>query len=166
MNKSTLLIVLLITAFCLVSFSSVLADQDGNTRWCNSDQYGCWVTGDNGEKCYILFYSEFARDYIMGKGSSAVVSPMVPGGTMSLGAAPNEAPKAGQAADSEEELSPDEMIDAIAAHFGVELEEYDKAEMKYIDDWEGKVKNVYDAMQGNASDDDLLDMIYGYLPFQ
>ena len=42
----------------LFSFSSVLADNDGRDSWCNSDQYGCWVTDEDGGHCYIMFWSE------------------------------------------------------------------------------------------------------------
>lgn len=94
MNKSKFFVLfLLITAICLVSFSAVLADQEGNRRWCNSDQYGCWVTDENGGQSYLMFFSESARDLFMGPGSSAPVVPAVPGGEMGLSAAPEE-PKA------------------------------------------------------------------------
>ena len=59
--------ILLLTAFILLgTFAIVLADQDGRTCWCNSDQYGCWVTADDGGKSYIMFWSEYARQQIMG----------------------------------------------------------------------------------------------------
>ncbi|MBQ6481198.1 MAG: hypothetical protein IJI45_08785 [Anaerolineaceae bacterium] len=91
MNKSKFFVLfLLITAICLVSFSAVLADQEGNRRWCNSDQYGCWVTDENGGQSYLMFFSESARDLFMGPGSSAPVVPAVPGGEMGLSAAPEE----------------------------------------------------------------------------
>ncbi len=48
-------------------------DQLGNKHWCNSDSYGCWVTGENGEHEYIMFWSESARDAIMGPGSKAPI---------------------------------------------------------------------------------------------
>lgn len=50
----------------LFSFSSVLADNDGRDSWCNSDQYGCWVTDEDGGQCYIMFWSEEARAWFMG----------------------------------------------------------------------------------------------------
>lgn len=50
----------------MLSFSAVLADQDGNARWCNMDQYGCWVTAEDGGKSYIMFWSEESRKYFMG----------------------------------------------------------------------------------------------------
>ena len=45
---------------------SVSADQDGYNNWCNMDQYGCWVTGDEGEQIYIMFWSEAIRQQFMG----------------------------------------------------------------------------------------------------
>ena len=49
---------------------SAFADQDGKSCWCNVDQYGCWNTGDDGGKSYIMFWSEEARQSIMGTGSA------------------------------------------------------------------------------------------------
>ncbi len=54
----------------LLSFCTVLADQDGRNCWCNIDEYGCWITGEDGGKNYIMFWSEEARLYIMGSGSA------------------------------------------------------------------------------------------------
>lgn len=89
MKKSKFFVLfLLITAICLLSFNLVFADQEGNRRWCNSDKYGCWVTGENGGQSYLMFWSESAREYFMGSGSSAVVAPSVPGGEMPLLPAP------------------------------------------------------------------------------
>ena len=68
----------------MVSFSVVLADQDGNARWCNSDQYGCWVTGEDGGQCYIMFWSESARELFMGPGSKAPLGDPFPAGKMTL----------------------------------------------------------------------------------
>ncbi|MBQ6517480.1 MAG: hypothetical protein IJI14_02095 [Anaerolineaceae bacterium] len=66
MNKKTLFVVLL-AMLCLAVFTvSVSADQDGLENWCNIDQYGCWVTGDEGEQNYIMFWSEETRQYFMG----------------------------------------------------------------------------------------------------
>ncbi len=79
---------LLVTAICLLSFNLVFADQEGNRRWCNSDKYGCWVTGEDGGQSYLMFWSESAREYFMGSGSSAPVMPPVPGGEMVLLPAP------------------------------------------------------------------------------
>ena len=68
----------------MASFTAVLADQNGSDRWCNSDQYGCWVTDEDGGKSYIMFWSETARLYIMGPGSNATVCDPLPGGRMTL----------------------------------------------------------------------------------
>ncbi len=54
----------------LFSFCTVFADQDGNNCWCNIDDYGCWNTGEDGGKSYIMFWSEESRQYIMGTGSA------------------------------------------------------------------------------------------------
>ena len=85
MTKKSLFVVLF-AMLCLAVFTvSVSADQDGYERYCNSDQYGCWVTGDEGEQIYIMFWSESARDLFMGPGSNAVVADPFPAGKMSLG---------------------------------------------------------------------------------
>lgn len=84
MNRKTLFFVML-AMLCLAVFTvSVSADQNGNDNWCNSDQYGCWVTGDGGVQNYIMFWSESAREYFMGKGSTATVAAPFPGGKMSM----------------------------------------------------------------------------------
>ena len=66
---------LIIAALSVLSVSAAprdrYYDQMGNKHWCNSDSYGCWVTGENGEHEYIMFWSESARDAIMGPGSDA-----------------------------------------------------------------------------------------------
>ena len=83
MAKKSLLFVLL--AFVLlISASAVLADQDGTACWCNIDEYGCWNTGDHGEKEYCMFWSEDARTLFMGPDSSAVVTPRPDGKTLAL----------------------------------------------------------------------------------
>ncbi len=48
-------------------------DQMGNKHWCNSDSYGCWVTGENGEKEYIMFWSEAAAVMFMGSASGVPI---------------------------------------------------------------------------------------------
>ena len=66
MRKRSLLAVLLaFMAFTLLAVSA-FADQNGNDSWCNTDEYGCWVTDEDGGKCYIMFWSEEARAYFMG----------------------------------------------------------------------------------------------------
>ena len=67
MKKFVLLTVLLML---LISCAAVFADQDGKSCWCNVDQYGCWNTGDDGGKSYIMFWSEESRQSIMGTGSA------------------------------------------------------------------------------------------------
>ena len=64
MLKKIILAAVLLTM--LLSFSAVFADQDGSNRWCNTDDYGCWVTEEDGGKNYILFWSEDARKIFMG----------------------------------------------------------------------------------------------------
>ncbi len=78
MKKSFVLIfVLICAALSVLSVSAAprdrYYDQLGNKHWCNSDSYGCWVTGENGEHEYIMFWSESARDAIMGPDSNAPI---------------------------------------------------------------------------------------------
>ena len=68
MLKKLLLAAVLLTV--LFSFSLVFADQDGRKCWCNIDEYGCWITGDDGGKIYIMFWSEQSRQFIMGSYSA------------------------------------------------------------------------------------------------
>ena len=73
MTKKLLFVVLFTMLFLAALTVSVSADQDGNSCWCNNDQYGCWITGEKGGRDYIMFWSESARDFIMGKGSKAPI---------------------------------------------------------------------------------------------
>ena len=84
MNKKTLFVVLLAMLCLAVSVVTVSADQNGTDRWCNSDLYGCWVTGEEGEQIYIMFWSVFAREYFMGPDSNATVTDPYPIGKMPL----------------------------------------------------------------------------------
>ena len=68
MMKKGFFVVMLLTL--LFSFCTVLADQDGRNCWCNIDEYGCWITNEDGDEIYIMFWSEEARLYIMGSGSA------------------------------------------------------------------------------------------------
>lgn len=90
-RKYTILVLFVLLSAALLSMS-VYADQDGNARWCNSDEYGCWVTGEDGGKSYIMFWSEEARAYFMGSksapGSLVTVKPNTPGGRFDVEAAP------------------------------------------------------------------------------
>ncbi len=67
LKKLVLLTALLVTL--LLSCPAVFAEQDGNSCWCNTDQYGCWITNDDGSTMYLMFWSEYARQYIMGSHS-------------------------------------------------------------------------------------------------
>ena len=78
MKKLFLLtLVLIIAALSVMSVSAAprgrYYDQMGNKYWCNSDGYGCWVTGENGGKDYIMFWSEAAAEAIMGPNSGAPI---------------------------------------------------------------------------------------------
>ncbi len=78
MKKSWILFfVLICAALSVLSVSAAprdrYYDQLGNKHWCNSDSYGCWVTGENGEHEYIMFWSESARESIMGPDSNAPI---------------------------------------------------------------------------------------------
>ena len=88
MKKSlVVLFALLIAALSVMAVSAAYYDQNGNSYWCNKDSYGCWVTGDKGEQIYIMFWSESARDYIMGTGSDApVFAAPAAGATMEMSA--------------------------------------------------------------------------------
>lgn len=58
--------VLCVLILILLSFFVSYADDDGLDSWCYSDQYGCWVTDEDGGRCYIMFWSEEARAFFMG----------------------------------------------------------------------------------------------------
>ncbi len=78
MKKAVLFIlVVLIAALSVMSVSAApragYYDQVGNKHWCNSDSYGCWVAGEDGGKDYIMFWSESAREAIMGPNSGAPI---------------------------------------------------------------------------------------------
>ena len=73
MAKKMLLAVLFAVMLLAALTVSVSADQEGTSCWCNNDQYGCWITGEKGGRDYIMFWSESARDSIMGKGSKAPI---------------------------------------------------------------------------------------------
>ena len=73
MNKKVLFVLFAILMMAVMTVS-VSADRDGYNNWCNMDQYGCWVTGEDGAQNYIMFWSESARTYFMGPNSNAVVT--------------------------------------------------------------------------------------------
>ncbi len=67
-------------------------DQLGNKHWCNIDDDGCWVTGEEGERIYIMFWSEASRSKYMGEGSNAPLGIEVPGSVEMQLEAPKAAP--------------------------------------------------------------------------
>ena len=78
MKRTVLFIlVVIIAALSVMSVSAAphgrYFDQIGNKHWCTSDSYGCWVTGEDGGKNYIMFWSEAAAEAIMGKNSGAPI---------------------------------------------------------------------------------------------
>lgn len=64
MKKVTLLSCLMMLILLLTV--PVSADQDGNSTWCSMDEYGCYETDEDGSTFYIMFWSEAARQKIMG----------------------------------------------------------------------------------------------------
>ena len=78
MKKLALLtLIVIIAALSVMSVSAAprdrYYDQSGDRHWCNTDSYGCWVTGENGDKEYIMFWSEAAAEWIMGPNSGAPI---------------------------------------------------------------------------------------------
>ena len=67
--KNKILLLFLAVLAVLFWTISASADQNGNNYWCNSDEYGCWVTDETGGKCYIMFWNEESRAYFMGNRS-------------------------------------------------------------------------------------------------
>ncbi len=63
--KKISLFLWLLSAVLLLS-SAAYADQDGNAKWCSMDQYGCYETNTDGSTYYIMFWSDAARQRIMG----------------------------------------------------------------------------------------------------
>lgn len=62
---------ILLSFLSAIPVSAALYDQNSNHYFCNSDPDGCWVTGEEGEQIYIMFWSEASRSKIMGEGSNA-----------------------------------------------------------------------------------------------
>ncbi len=92
MMKKLVIAAILLTA--LLSFCTVLADRDGNYYYCNSDQYGCWVTAEDGSRSYIMFWSEEAKMYFMGNKPAVVCPPPEDNSrTMELGEVPQAHPE-------------------------------------------------------------------------
>ncbi len=73
MYKRLSLILILAILFIFVTSVVVFADQIGNYCYCNRDQYGCWVTEEDGRRSYIMFWSEEIKNNFIGKDKPAVV---------------------------------------------------------------------------------------------
>ena len=72
------LVITLVLAIAALSVMSACAapreryyDQMGNKYWCNVDSDGCWVTGEEGEHIYIMFWSAASAAKFMGADSNA-----------------------------------------------------------------------------------------------
>ena len=93
MYKRLLLIFVTAILFIFVISTVVLADQLGSFRYCNQDQYGCWVTEEDGRRSYIMFWSEEIKNNFIGKDKQAVICnpPDSHGGEMKLEKAPKHA---------------------------------------------------------------------------
>ncbi len=77
--------------FLLVISAAVLADQNGTDSWCNKDEFGCWVTGDDGARIYIMFWDEHTARLFMGDRRAVICpQPAEKGNKMSLETAPDE----------------------------------------------------------------------------
>lgn len=159
---------MLLAVFCLAFCSAALADQEGNSYWCNSDQYGCWVTGEDGGQSYIMFWSEFARDFFMGPGSKACVAKPYPAGKMPLDPPPvSDNPV-------NPELTTDQKIDAIVAYLiknDVPITDDDIAEINasrsIIPNFDDAVNNIYNMVgEGQAPENIenvILEILHPYL---
>ena len=76
MKRSVFFILVFIIAalsVTCVSASPRNFDQMGNKYWCFVDKDGCWITGENGVREYIMFWSEAAREKFMGPDSKAPI---------------------------------------------------------------------------------------------
>ena len=98
-------LVIIIAAMSVIAVSAAprggYYDQIGNKYWCNSDSYGCWVTGENGGHEYIMFWSEAAAAAIMGPNSGAPVGTLPGTSTLNLAAPVAEAAAAAEKKDSD-----------------------------------------------------------------
>ena len=103
-----LLVVLFVLVIAALSVMAVSADQDGNSHYCTVDSYGCWVTGENGGHDYIMFWSEAAREFIMGPDSNAPIGilPSESGMSMDAPAAPAAAVVEKSTEDKDKETPP------------------------------------------------------------
>ena len=93
-------LVIIIAAMSVIAVSAAprggYYDQIGNKYWCNSDSYGCWVTGEDGGHEYIMFWSEAAAAAIMGPNSGAPVGTLPGTSTLNLAAPVAEAAAAAE----------------------------------------------------------------------
>ena len=96
-------LVIIIAAMSVIAVSAAprggYYDQIGNKYWCNSDSYGCWVTGEDGGHEYIMFWSEAAATAIMGPNSGAPVGTLPGTSTLNLAAPVAEAAAAAKKSD-------------------------------------------------------------------
>ena len=96
-------LVIIIAAMSVIAVSAAprggYYDQIGNKYWCNSDSYGCWVTGEDGGHEYIMFWSEAAAAAIMGPNSGAPVGTLPGTSTLNLAAPVAEAAAAAKKSD-------------------------------------------------------------------
>ena len=96
-------LVIIIAAMSVIAVSAAprggYYDQIGNKYWCNSDSYGCWVTGEDGGHEYIMFWSEAAAAAIMGPNSGAPVGTLPGTSTLNLAAPVAEAAAAAKKED-------------------------------------------------------------------
>ena len=149
--KKKIALILIAVLSAMLFAASVSADQNGNDRWCNSDEYGCWVTGEDGGKCYIMFWSEESRAYFMGgksaPGSLVTVRPNTPGGRFEIEEAP-----------APHKMTWKELLwnmlyrhkEYLEGHPGVDLKKV------YNDSVEGFEKNLKD---GDLSEKGIIDLI-------
>ena len=146
------LVLMLLAVFCLAFCSAALADQEGNSYWCNSDQYGCWVTGEDGGQSYIMFWSESARDLFMGPGSKACVAKPYPAGKMPLDPPPVSDP----------ELTTDQKVNAIVAYLN-NYYSLDPDEVAEVTAWasthDKEVNKVYNMVSEGQAPENIKNVI-------
>ena len=152
---------MLLAVFCLAFCSAALADQEGNSYWCNSDQYGCWVTGEDGGQSYIMFWSESARDFFMGPGSKACVAKPYPAGKMPLDPPPVSADPVNP------ELTTDQKVNAIVAYLLNNIDELDPDDVAEVTAWasthDKEVNKVYNMVSEGQTPEIILNKIYEIL---
>ena len=128
MKRTVLFIlVVIIAALSVMSVSAAphgrYFDQIGNKHWCTSDSYGCWVTGEDGGKNYIMFWSEAAAEAIMGKNSGAPIGAPL-SGEMNLSGpkAPVVAVEADEEGGGEKPKDPAPVAPDLCANVTCEVE--------------------------------------------